>query len=280
MNSFSYDKQYVEIIKKILDSPYSTENGKVRPKYKDGVSAHTKYLTFLSESFDISKNEFPIHSLRPTAWKSAIKEYFWIFQDQTANLKELNDRGVSYWNDWNIGDKTIGHRYGYTVNKYNLINNLIYNIKNDPYSRRHIIDLYQYQDFSETDGLYPCQYNHTFQIRGEYLDLITIIRSSDFLVANSINKIQAIALLMMISKATGYKSGYFHHIQNNVHIYNRHFEQAEELIDRYEKNKSNLSKPMFLLESNKKDFYEFTIDDFSLSNYFPIKPQLSFELGV
>ena len=279
---YTYNKMYTDNIKDILTCGMSTKGFPVRPKYKDGTPAHTIYIPNLYEVFDISEGQFPIHNLRATAWKSAILEYLWIFQKQTSSLSELNGMGVKYWDDWDIGDGTIGKRYGETVKRYNLMNQILDGIKRDPMGRRHIIDLYQYEDFEKSDGLYPCQFLHHFQVRGEFLDLTTTIRSSDYLVAGTINKIQAIALLMMVAKATGYKPGYFVHDQRNVHIYDRHIENAEILLSRYatiEDSDADVS-PILNFNPRGTDFYSFRIEDFSLSFYKPMEPQLPFELGV
>lgn len=285
----NYNEAYVQNIKKILDSGNSTEGFHVRPKYEDGTPAHSTFITFLSESFNIDEGEFPIHTLRKTAWKSAIIEYLWIFQKQTSNLETLNNMGVKYWNAWDIGNGTIGKRYGATVRKFDLMNQLLIGIKLDPMGRRHIIDLYQYSELEAGPGLFPCQYSHTFEVRGQFIDLITNIRSSDFLVASTINKIQAIALLQMVCAATGYKPGFFHHVQANVHIYDRHRDNAHELVHRHNRKMDQnllrseagaISNPKLVFAPKSDDFYKFTIDDFSLIDYEPEGPQLKFELGV
>ena len=202
--------------------------------------------------------------------------------------------GVRWWNDWNIGDGTIGHRYGYTVKKYDLINNLINDIKTNPYGRRKIISLWQENDLRETDGLAPCAFLTIWNVRGEYLDMCLIQRSGDMITASGaggVNEVQYACLHMMIAKATGYKAGKFTHFVANEQIYDRHIDAANELINRANAQKLDLStsnghydyefepvKMNFNPKSN--NFYDFSIEDFSLENYNPIKPQLKLELGV
>jgi thymidylate synthase len=145
-----------ESIEKIINEGYLDVNP--RPHYKDGTPAHTISVNHVMRTYDLSKGEFPITTLRPIAWKSAIKEVLWIYQDQSNDLNLLRDKyNVNYWNAWESKDmpNTIGARYGEVVRRYNLMNNLLDELKNDPYGRRHIIDLYQYKELSETDGLYP-----------------------------------------------------------------------------------------------------------------------------
>lgn len=271
------DKIFKELCAEILRNGYSTIKGKVRPKWADGTPAHTIYLTQQVEKYDISKNEFPIITLRPIAWKNAIKEILWIYQDQTSDLKVLKEKyNIHWWDLWDIGNKTIGQRYGATVRKYDLMNKLLNGLKSNPYGRRHIIDLYQYADFEETEGLYPCAKETQWSVRGEYLDLTLIQRSSDYLVANHINKIQYVALMLMVAKHCGYKPGIFTHFVQNVHIYDRHIDNAHELLRR----KPSEKQPKLILDTDKTDFYSFTIDDFKMIDYEPVKPQLKFELAI
>jgi len=271
------EKIFKENIEEILENGYSTENEKVRPHYEDGTPSHTLFIPQVYEKYDISKGEFPIISLRPIAWKSGIKEILWIYQDQTNELSTLKEKyNIHWWDDWNVGDGTIGMRYGATVKKYDLMNNLLNGLKNQPYGRRHIMDLYQYSDFEESKGLHPCAFMTLWTVRGEFLDMTLVQRSNDYLVAGHINKIQYVALLMMVAKSTGYKPGIFTHLVQNLHIYDRHIEQAKELLNRTTSDK----QPKLILDTDKTNFYEFTISDFKMQNYDPIKPQLNFELAI
>lgn len=270
------DKIFLNNIKEIINNGYSTEDGKVRPHYKDGTPAHTIFISQAYEKYDISKGEFPITTLRYIAWKSGIKEILWIYQDQSNDLQLLKDKyNIHWWDSWDVGDGTIGQRYGATVKKYDLMNKLLKNIKNNPYSRRHIISLWQEDDF-KTSGLNPCAFMTEWTVRGQYLDMTLIQRSNDYLVAGHINKIQYVALMMMVAKATGYKPGVFAHHVQNLHIYDRHIKQANEIIDRNPSDKN----PRLVLDTDKTDFYSFTLDDFKLLNYEPVKPQLKFELAI
>jgi thymidylate synthase len=236
-----------------------------RPKYKDGTPAYSKFITGVFEEYNLSKNEFPIPTLRNTAIKTGIKEIFWIYQKQTSSLEDARKLGVTWWEDWNIGGDSIGSRYGFTISKYNLMNQLLYNLEHDPFSRRHIINMYQYDDLHSSKGLYPCAYETIWSVRNIdnelYLDLTLIQRSNDYLTAGAINKIQYSALLMMIAGHLNYKVGMFKHLVQNLHIYDRHFDAANEIMDRTPLNK----QPIIRLKENK-NFYEYTIDDFIIEN--------------
>lgn len=251
-----------------------------RPRYKDGTPAHSKFITQVFEKYDLSKGEFPITTLRNTAIKTGIKEIFWIYQKQSNKLSDAHDLGINWWDEWDIGDGTIGARYGETVRRYNLMNNLLDGLKNDPFSRRHIIDLYQYHDLNETKGLHPCAFQTIWSVRSVnddmFLDMTLIQRSSDFLTANFINKTQYTAFMMMVAGHLGYKLGIFCHYVQNLHVYDRHMDAMNEIL-----NKTPLDiNPTIKLKSNK-NFYDYTIDDFVIEGIDDItKIQSKLELGI
>ena len=235
-----------------------------RPKYPDGIPANSKFITGVFEEYDISKEEFPIPTLRNTAIKTGIKEILWIYQKQTSSLRVAREMGINWWDEWNIGDDTIGQRYGETIKRYDLMNKLLDGLVSDPFGRRHIINMYQYHDLFETKGLFPCAYEILFSVRrsnGELtLDMTLIQRSNDFITAGYINKIQYTALLMMVAGHCGYKVGKFCHLVQNLHIYDRHFDAVSELL-----NKEPLvTQPKLILKENK-NFYEYTINDFEIT---------------
>lgn len=284
---------YMEsMIKQIKDVGFKDINP--RPKYADGTPAHTISVNHTFRTYDLSRGDFPICTLRPQAWKTGIKEIFTIYQKPTNNLAEMREMGVGWWDEWDIGDGTIGQRYGATVSRYDLINNLINDIKNDPYGRRKIVSLWQETDLHETPGLAPCAFLTIWNVRDEYLDMMLVQRSGDMLTASGpggINEIQYAALLMMIARHTGYKPGAFTHVVANEQIYDRHMEAADEMLARFEQRYQEISsgvyakdywnsQPMLILNPEKTNFFEMTIDDFTMVNYDPIKPQLKLELGI
>lgn len=296
MNNYTTADIYMaQSIRDILLNGYKDENP--RPKYADGTPAYTYSINHQFRSYDLSKGNFPICTLRPIAWKTGIKEIFTIYQHPTNEIAKMEDMGVTWWNDWDIGDGTIGQRYGATVSRYDLINNLIKDIQNDPYGRRKVVSLWQETDLRETKGLAPCAFLTIWNVRGKYLDMALIQRSGDLLTASGpggINEVQYAALLMMIARHTGYEPGVFSHFVANEQIYDRHIEAAREMIKRYEElnidtfidsfslfNNINAdNRPKLVLNSDKTNFYDFTIDDFSIIGYEPTKPQLKLELGI
>lgn len=276
------DEYLKEDIRNILNNGQKDENP--RPKYEDGTPAYTYFVTHNIRTYDLSKGEFPITTLRPIAWKNAIKEVLWIYQDASNELNILENKyNIHWWNSWESQNipGTIGNRYGHTVARYDLMNRRVLDdIKKDPYGRYHIMNLWQEDELRSSDGLKPCAYETIWTVRGKYLDMFLNQRSGDMLVASgagNVNEVQYAALLMMVARDTGYEPGKFTHMVVNEQIYDRHIENAKELLNRH--NYTN-RKPMMKLNENKTIFYDFTIEDFELINYEPVKPNLKFALGV
>lgn len=255
------DKYYIHNLSKIMSEGSWDENP--RPKYPDGTPANSRFITQVFEEYNISKGEFPITTLRNTAIKTGIKEIFWIYQKQTSSLEVAREMGINWWDEWDVGDGSIGQRYGRTIKKYDLMNKLLDGLVNNPFGRRHIISMYQYVDLEETNGLFPCAYEIFCSIRkvgkDKVLDMTLIQRSNDFIVAGFINKIQYVALQMMVAGHCGYKVGKFCHLVQNLHIYDRHFDASTELL-----NKEPLDIQPKLILKEDKNFYDYTINDFEI----------------
>ncbi|MBJ8350427.1 thymidylate synthase [Streptococcus zalophi] len=275
------DTIFKENIRKILDEGAWSE--KARPKYKDGKTANSKYITGSFAEYDLSKGEFPITTLRPIPIKSAIKEVFWIYQDQTNDLEVLNEKyGVKYWNDWEVDNSgTIGERYGAIVKKHDMINKILKQLADNPWNRRNVLSLWDYEAFDQSGGLLPCAFQTMFDVRrvGEtiYLDATLTQRSNDMLVAHHINAMQYVALQMMIAKHFGWQVGKFFYFVNNLHIYDNQFEQAKELLNR---QGSDIKPRLVLNVPDKTNFFDIKPEDFELVNYHPTQPQLKFDLAI
>jgi thymidylate synthase len=272
------DLYYKENLKKIIEQ--GTMDRNPRPKYKDGQDANSIFITQVFEEYDLSKGEFPITTLRNTAIKTGINEILWIYQDQDSNLETAHKRNIMWWDDWNIGNGTIGQRYGATIRKWNLLDNLLVNLREDPFSRRHIINMLQESDLKQTNGLYPCAFETMWSVRevdGKmFLDMTLNQRSNDYIMAGYINKIQYVALQMMVASDLGYKVGKFCHYVQNLHIYDRHIEAAKELLERVPLEK----QPKLELKSGLS-FYDVTVDDFKISNISGIqKIKAELELAI
>lgn len=277
------------------DIHYILEQGTLdenpRPKYSDGTPAYTLSVNHVVRRYDLSTGIIPICTLRYIAWKSAVKELFWIYQEQSNSLDMLiNKYGVKYWNEWESRNEphTIGQRYGATVKNYDQINKLLLGLQNDPFGRRHIIDLYQFADFDKTDGLFPCAFCSIWNVRKIdnelYLDMILIQRSGDYMAASGaggINEVQYIVFQYLVARHCGYKVGKFTHVIANEQIYDRHIDNAKIILER----NSIECQPKLLLNPDKINFFDFTIDDIQLIDYNKqlidkYNPQLKFDLGI
>lgn len=274
--------------------------------------AHTLSINHKMLSYDLSKEEFPIITLRPIAIKNSIAELLWIYAYQSNDLvlfDELigkpstkDDYGNwiinNWWKDWAIRDKDgnyelneaghphIGCCYGETVKKHNLTNNLIEGIKKDPDGRRHIINMWQEDDFKNPHGLKPCAYQTVWNVRHgkngiDYLDMCLFQRSSDFATAGCINQVQYAIFLILIARHLGYTPGKFSWMVNNIQIYDRHIEQCKEMLNR----ETIECSPKVWINPKKINFYEMKVEDIKIIDYprdeIKIKnPQLKFPLGI
>lgn len=257
------DKYYLENLNRIVNLD-GTWDENPRPKYPDGQPGFSKFITQVFEEYDISKGEFPITTLRNTAIKTGIKEVIWIYQKQSNSLEVAHQLGINWWDEWNVGDGTIGQRYGATIKRYDLMNKLLKGLSEDPFSRRHIINMYQESDLNETKGLHPCAFETIWSVRkidgGTFLDLTLNQRSNDYIMAGYINKIQYVALQMMVASDLNFLPGKFCHFVQNLHVYDRHMEAANEILNR---TPLDIQPSIGLKES--KSFYDFTSDDFLVS---------------
>ena len=272
------DKNFKELLTYVLENGVLDENPRPYWLEKDGshTPAHSLFATQYMETFDISKGEFPITTIKPTAWKTGIREIFWIYQAASNDLKVAREQfGIKWWDSWDIGNGTIGSTYGAIVKRLDLMNELLKGIQENPYGRRHIISLWQEDDLRGEIGLPPCAFQTLWSVRGEYLDCTLIQRSQDILGANNINNTQYVALLMMVAKHCGLKPGKYTHFIQNTHIYDRHIPIAKEFLERPISEK----QPKLIFEPKSNNFYDFTIDDFKVIDYEP-QPKVFIEIAI
>ena len=259
------DDIFISMCRSIIENGYSTKGEKVRPKWEDGTSAYTIKQFGVVNRYDLSK-EFPAITLRKTYVKSAIDELLWIWQKKSNNIHDLKSH---IWDSWADEDGSIGKAYGYQMgvkHQYkegmmDQVDRLIYDLKHNPYSRRMITNMYVHQDLHEMN-LYPCAYSMTFNVTGDRLNAILNQRSQDVLAANNWNVVQYAVLVHMIAQVTGFKPGELVHVIADAHIYDRHIPIVKELIER-----ETYPAPKFKMNPDVKDFYEFTVDDFTIEDY-------------
>ena len=265
------DKVFIDMCRDIIDNGTSTEGEKVRPAWEDGTSAYTIKRFGVVNRYDLSK-EFPALTLRRTAIKSCVDELLWIWQKKSNNVNELKSH---IWDSWADETGSIGKAYGYQMGvkhqykegRMDQTDRVIFDLKNNPYSRRIMTNIYVHNDLHEMH-LYPCAYSMTFNVTkekdSEKLTLNAILnqRSQDVLAANNWNVCQYAVLVHMLAQVCGMKAGEFVHVIADAHIYDRHVPMIEELISR-----EPLPAPTFWLNPEITDFYDFTPDDVRLDRY-------------
>lgn len=259
------DEIFISMCKDILQNGISSEGEKVRAKWADGTPAHTIKKFGVVNRYDLA-SEFPILTLRPTNLKAAIDELLWIWQKKSNNIKDLNSK---IWNSWADESGSIGKAYGYQLGikhkysegEFDQVDRVIYDLKNNPYSRRIIVNMYNHADLNEMN-LYPCAYSVTFNVTGNKLNAILNQRSQDILVANNWNVSQYAILVHMFAQVSGLKVGELVHVIADAHIYDRHIPLVEELIRR-----TPYDAPKLIIKPDVKDFYHFKVEDFVLEGY-------------
>lgn len=259
------DDLFIAMCKDIIENGYDTKGEKVRPKWEDGTSAYTIKRFGVVNRYNLAE-EFPAITLRKTYVKSAIDELLWIWQKKSNNVHDLHSH---IWDAWADEDGSIGKAYGYQLgvkHKYkegmmDQVDRVIYDLKNNPYSRRIMTNIYVHQDLSEMN-LYPCAYSVTFNVTGNKLNAILNQRSQDVLAANNWNVVQYAVLVYMLAQVTGFEPGELVHVIADAHIYDRHVPIVEELISR-----PTYPAPKFKMNPDIKDFYDFTVDDFTIEDY-------------
>lgn len=259
------DVLFVNMCKDILDNGFSSEGQAVRAVWEDGTPAHTIKKFGVVNRYNLQE-EFPALTLRPTAIKSAVDEILWIWQKKSNNIKDLNSH---IWDEWADEEGSIGKAYGYQLGvKYDFhqgrmdqVDNVIWQLKNTPYSRRIMTNIYKFDDLMEM-GLEPCAYSMTFNVTGNRLNAILNQRSQDILAANNWNVVQYSVLLMMFAQVCGLEPGELVHVIADAHIYDRHIPIIRELIAR-----PQFPAPKFELNPEIKDFYDFTVNDIRVTDY-------------
>ncbi len=259
------DNIFISMCNDILENGVSSEGEIVRARWDDNVPAHTIKKFAVVNRYDLSE-EFPILTLRPTNLKAAIDELLWIWQKKSNNIKELNSR---IWDSWADKDGSIGKAYGYQLGlkhtykegEFDQVDRVLYDLKHNPYSRRIIVNMYNHSDLHEMH-LYPCAYSMTFNVAGRKLNAVLNQRSQDVLVANNWNVVQYSILVHMLAQVSNLEVGEFVHVIADAHIYDRHIPLVKELIQR-----TTFSAPKLVINSDKKNFYDFRVEDFELEGY-------------
>ena len=261
----SADIAFINTCKDILENGSWVKDEKVRPHWDDGEPAYTIKKFGVVNRYDLSK-DFPLITIRPISLKAAIDEILWIWQKKSNNI---NDLGSHIWDSWADENGSIGKAYGYQMGvkhkyregEFDMVDRVLYDLKNNPCSRRIMTNLYTFADLHEM-ALYPCAYSMTFNVTNGKLCAILNQRSQDMLAANAWNVAQYAALVMMFAQVSGLEAGELVHVIADAHIYDRHIPIVEELIKR-----EVHPAPEVILDKSITNFYDFTPDSFTVNNY-------------
>ena len=259
------DDIFVQNMKDILENGVWDNDMTVRPKWEDGTPAHTIKKFGIVNRYDLSE-ELPILTIRKTNFTAAIDEILWIWQKKSNNIHDLNSH---IWDSWADETGSIGKAYGYQLaqkhiykeGEFDQVDRVLFDLKNNPASRRIMTNIYNFQDLHEMN-LYPCAYSMTFNVSGNKLNGILNQRSNDMLVANNWNVLQYAVLLMMFAKVSGLEAGELVHVIADAHIYDRHIPIVREIIE-----KERFEAPKLIIKRDVTDFYDFKVEDFELTDY-------------
>lgn len=259
------DKVFIENCNDIINNGVWDTDQNVRPHWQDGTPAHTVKKFGIVNRYDLSK-EFPILTIRKTFFKSSLDEILWIWQKKSNNVHDLNSH---IWDSWADETGSIGKAYGYQLaikskykeGEFDQVDRILFDLKNNPSSRRIMSNIYNFQDLHEMN-LYPCAYSMTFNVSGNKLNGILNQRSNDMVVANNWNVVQYALLLIMFAQVSGFVPGELVHVISDAHIYDRHIPTLKEMF----KNEQ-YDAPKLIVNKDIKNFYDFTVDDFELVDY-------------
>ncbi len=259
------DTIFIQNMQDIIANGVWDTNLSVRPKWSDGTPAHTVKKFCIVNRYNLAE-EFPILTIRRTAFRSCVDELLWIWQKKSNNIHDLNSK---IWDQWADESGSIGKAYGYQLgvkNKYregefDQVDRVLYDLKHNPASRRIMTNIYNFADLHEMN-LYPCAYSMTFNVSGDTLNGILNQRSNDMLTANNWNVVQYAILLIMFAQVSGLKAGELVHVIADAHIYDRHIPMVEEII-----KMPQLKAPKLVVDPTVTDFYSFTVDSFKLVDY-------------
>lgn len=259
------DEIFIQNCEEILKDGVWDTNCKVRPHWEDGTPAHTIKKFGIVNRYNLQE-ELPILTIRKTAFKNCLDEILWIWQKKSNNIRDLHSH---IWDSWADETGSIGKAYGYQLAKksiypegeFDQVDRVLYDLKNNPSSRRIMTNIYNFDDLHEMH-LYPCAYSMTFNVSGDTLNGILNQRSNDMLTANNWNVLQYSLLLLMFAQVSGFKAGTLIHVISDAHLYDRHIDLVKEVMA-----KTPHPAPKLKMDTSITNFYDFTVDSFELEDY-------------
>ena len=253
-------KQYLDLLKRI-----TTEG--VRKEDRTGTGT----ISVFGHQMRFNLEEgFPLLTTKKLHLKSINHELLWFLQGDT-NVKYLQENGVRIWNEWADENGDLGHIYGYQWRSWpdyngghiDQISEVIDTIKNNPNSRRIIVNAWNVADLGNMN-LPPCHMFFQFYVADGKLSLQMYQRSADTFLGVPFNIASYALLLMMVAQVTGLKPGEFIHTTGDTHLYLNHLEQVELQLSREPR-----ALPKMKINPNVKSIFDFKYEDFELVDYNP-----------
>lgn len=261
-------KQYHDLIKHVL------ENGTTK---QDRTGTGTKSVFGYQMRFDLSKG-FPMVTTKKLHLKSIVYELLWFLKGDT-NIKYLQENGVRIWNEWADEKGDLGPVYGYQWRNWNgdeidQISEIIETIKTNPDSRRMLVSAWNPSVLPDTGktfsdnvangkaALPPCHAFFQFYVANGKLSCQLYQRSADIFLGVPFNIASYALFTMMVAQACGLEAGDFIHTFGDAHIYSNHQEQIDLQLSRDLK-----PLPKMILNPEVKNIFDFTFDDFTLTDY-------------
>lgn len=266
-----WDREYLKLCKNILENGVKTENRTGNDTYK---------LPHQVLSFDLEE-EFPILTTKFVAFKSAVLEMMWIYQQQSNDVRWLQERNIKIWNEWQIDEKgfyqgknfgkeyahTIGTAYGYIVRRYGQIQKLIETLKSNPNDRRMVVSLWQ-DEFLKTATLPSCVWSTQWDVTDGKLNCVVNQRSADVPLGLPFNVTQYAVLIHMLAQVTNLKPGKMTWVISNAHIYENQVEGIKEQLKRID---DAYEAPKLWLNPDVDDFFSFDsskeLEDIKVKEY-------------
>lgn len=263
-------RQYLDLLRHILD------NGVQK---SDRTGTGTISVFGYQMRFDLQEG-FPLLTTKKLHTKSIIYELLWFLKGDT-NVKYLQENGVRIWNEWADENGDLGPIYGKqwisweatdgrTINQ---IEEAVHQLKTNPDSRRILVSAWNVADLPEMH-LNPCHALFQFYVVNGKLSCQLYQRSADVFLGVPFNIASYALLTMMMAQVCGLGLGEFIHTFGDVHLYLNHIEQA-----RLQLSREPRPLPTMTLNPEVKDIFQFSFEDFVLSNYDP-HPHIKAEVSV
>ena len=256
-------RPYLDLLQKILD------HGNQR---SDRTGTGTRSIFGHQMRFDLARG-FPLLTTKKLHLRSITYELLWFLRGET-NVGYLHENGVNIWDEWADENGELGPIYGFQWRSWptpdggaiDQISNLIRQLRDNPYSRRHVVSAWNVADLDDM-ALPPCHTLFQFYVAGGKLSCQLYQRSADVFLGVPFNIASYALLTMMVAGVVGLEPGDFVHTLGDAHLYLNHIDQARTQLAREPRK-----LPQMRLERQVDSIFDYRYEDFVLENYAPHPP--------